>query len=137
MQIPINRGYQRAPALVLQLHTLIEWFGLERTSKLILFPPPVMGRDIFQYPRSLQVSSLALGTSWDGTVTAFARACPPSHGRIFSLYLPKFPLFHCSLSCHDSSVWRKAALDQQHPCSQCISVQVWGLWAAASLSVAP
>lgn len=43
------------------------WSGLERTSKLILFHPPTMGRDAFHKTRLLQApSNPAWDTSRDG-----------------------------------------------------------------------
>ncbi|KAF4798930.1 hypothetical protein TURU_059474 [Turdus rufiventris] len=51
---------------------ITEWFGLEETLKLTLFPPPALPMDTFHYPRLLQaLSNLALDTSRDpGAATA-------------------------------------------------------------------
>lgn len=35
-------------------YTIVDWLGLEETSKIIPFQPPAVGKDTSHYPRSLR-----------------------------------------------------------------------------------
>ena len=53
------------------IHRIIEWFGLEGTLQLIQFQPHAMGRDPFHQPRVLRApSNLALNPAREGAAKA-------------------------------------------------------------------